>query len=454
VFRQGIHLYLSDHLYTNTTTADLWAALEQASGKPIRSMADRWTRQPGLPVVKVGADCRAAELVVSLEQERFTVQDPGAQPLSWEIPVSLMPVGHPEAVRSVLLEGRTASVRFPGCGELIKANAGDTGYYRAWYEPASFRKLAEVYDQLPVADRLNFLDDAWAMVEAGRASAIGFLGLCESMRSETSYAVWSQIISTLDLIDELQRHRPGARPYQQWACGLLRPQLARLGWEAKAGEPDTDALLRSLAIIRLAVFGDAAVIAEAGDRYRQFLTAPAALPADLRPAVLTVVGRYSDKPTYDQIHARSRRARGSEERQLCYRVLAGALDPKLAEATLGLSLTDELTPQEATALVLEVARQGEHPELAWPFFQHHAKALLAKVDAFDRNNYVPSILGTFSDSPRADELEAYVRSHFPRDALVKARESAENIRFKAALKQRALPEIDAWIARHGFPERN
>ena len=56
--------------------------------------------------------------------------------------------------------------------------------------------------------------------------------------------------------------------------------------------------------------------------------------------------------------------------------------------------------------------------------------------------------------PGPMNLEAYFRSHFPRDAMAKARESAENIRFKAALKQRVLLEIDAWIARHGFPERN
>ena len=51
--------------------------------------------------------------------------------------------------------------------------------------------------------------------------------------------------------------------------------------------------------------------------------------------------------------------------------------------------------------------------------------MLVKVSAFDRNNYVPSIFGTFSDPPRADDLEAYLRSHFPRDAMAKARESAE-----------------------------
>ena len=36
VFRRGIHRYLADHSYSNTTGTDLWDALETESGKPVR----------------------------------------------------------------------------------------------------------------------------------------------------------------------------------------------------------------------------------------------------------------------------------------------------------------------------------------------------------------------------------------------------------------------------------
>ncbi len=103
-------------------------------------------------------------------------------------------------------------------------------------------------------------------------------------------------------------------------------------------------------------------------------------------------------------------------------------------------------PQEATSLVVEVADVGEHPELAWDFARQHLQELLAKVDSFDRNNYVPSILSSISDNARAGELEDYVANHVSEDALVKAREAGEEIRFKAMLKQRELPIIDRWVA--------
>ena len=37
-FRAGIRKYMADHAYGNTTTADLWRALEAASGKPVAAL--------------------------------------------------------------------------------------------------------------------------------------------------------------------------------------------------------------------------------------------------------------------------------------------------------------------------------------------------------------------------------------------------------------------------------
>ena len=36
VFRDGIRHYLKKHSYANTVTTDLWDALEEVSGQPVR----------------------------------------------------------------------------------------------------------------------------------------------------------------------------------------------------------------------------------------------------------------------------------------------------------------------------------------------------------------------------------------------------------------------------------
>src|SRR5438046_2362705 len=53
VFRDGIRQYIAAHKYSNTTTADLWDALSDASNKSVGEIAAGWTEQPGIPVDNV-----------------------------------------------------------------------------------------------------------------------------------------------------------------------------------------------------------------------------------------------------------------------------------------------------------------------------------------------------------------------------------------------------------------
>ena len=140
----------------------------------------------------------------------------------------------------------------------------------------------------------------------------------------------------------------------------------------------------------------------------------------------------------------ARAAQGMEEQGRYYGALRQSDDPALARRALALALTDELPSSMAAGLVGGVA--GRHPALAWDFAREHADALLAKVTFFERNGYFPHIARAFHDRARADELLAFVAQKLPPEARVEAEKAADDIRFKAALKARLLPKVDAWIA--------
>jgi aminopeptidase N len=450
-FRKGIHRYLAAHEYSNTTTADLWNALEKSSGKPVTALSAAWTEQPGLPVVDVNSDCTNGHQTVTLTQERFSVHDPTAKPLSWTIPISWFDTAHPSSLHDTLLQDAPVKLVLSKCDDAIKLNAGDVGYYRVSYEPDWYQKVNIA--ALPPGDQLTVLEDTWAMVDAGRLSATNYLALAQSLSSAKTFAVWNQILGVLEILDGLQESQRTRAAYQQYARALIQPQLQRLGWSPRPGESTGDALLRNQVIGALGNLGDTAVIAEAQIRFKKFLEHPDSLPADLRPAVLGIVGHFANQQTYDELHALALNAQGTEERDLDYRSLAGALDDSLARATLELSLTNETVPQEASMLVAQVASEGEHIDLAWDFAQKHVKELLDKVDAFNRNDYLPSILDTSSDTAQAGQLTQFVASNVSEDALPRAMETADDIRFRAALKKRELPKVNEWVAEYNNSRR-
>src|SRR3546814_13713424 len=68
-FREGIRRYMKAQRYANTETTDLWDAIEEATGEPVRRILDSWSFQGGHPLVR--ADLRADGRVLHLSPEPF-----------------------------------------------------------------------------------------------------------------------------------------------------------------------------------------------------------------------------------------------------------------------------------------------------------------------------------------------------------------------------------------------
>jgi aminopeptidase N len=443
-FRDGIRRYMKKHQFSSTTTADLWAALGEASGKPVVALAANWTEQPGFPVVLASATGEGANRTLQLEQLRFTLNDPQAAPLAWKIPVTVANTASLSSPSVTLLGGRTATVPWPAGSGTAKINVGDAGYYRTLYDDGLTAALRETIATLPVADQLNLVADTWALVEAARVPAATWLALAEKLGESRSQPVITLLIDRLMAIDELQRNQPGRRAYEALVAKLLTPQLARLTWSAAPGESPLDGLLRGKLVTILGTCGDPAVIAESTRRFEAFLKDPSSLSGDLRGPVLYVVGRYATRPTYDQLHNLARTALTTEDKRRAYGAMQAAQDPALARETLALSLGTEMSVNESTRNVAAVAA-ASHAELAWDFARAHMDELLKQVTFFGRNAYAPGIMRAFTDAPRADELEDYVRKNSPPDAFAEAAKISDRIRHLAAVKARELPGIDAWV---------
>jgi aminopeptidase N len=189
----------------------------------------------------------------------------------------------------VLLQGST-EIPAGSCGEAIKVNLGDIGYYRVEYGPASMAALAKALPQMSPADRVNFLADSWAMVQAGRAEPSSYLALVANVGVDDRRPVWDQVVTVLSALNRLSRDRPERAEVQRYARAKLRPVLDRLGWDGGGSGDDDDTLLRSSLIWTLGDIGDEDVIAEARRRFAGFLSDPQSLPGALRDSVTHVVG--------------------------------------------------------------------------------------------------------------------------------------------------------------------
>jgi aminopeptidase N len=442
VFRDGIRKYMSAHKYSNSTTADLWNALSESSAKPVGDIAAGWTEQPGFPIVNMSRSGGKT----TLTQEHFTVHYENAPAAEWKIPLTMLRPGEPTAV-SKIMAGKTMDVSDIAGHRGLKLNADGAGNYRAGYDNRSWELLIADLQQLGGPDRVNLLSDAWANAQANRSEMSRYLDLVEKLNGDNTLAVREQIISVFDHINRLIAGRPEREQFQKYARSILRPSFATVGWEPEAGEPPSVGSLRVSLITGLGDLGDQEVITGARERFRKFVENPSSLHPDLRPPVCAVVGRYADKAIWTKLHDFGMKTTSIEEKQTYYDALAQSIDPKLAEQTLQIALTDELPTSRALFVVGKVARNSEHPEIAWDFAKKNMKALLAKRDAFGINSFVSGQFTFFSDTNRIAELETYAKENLPPASKKHVAAAIDEIGFRAEFKERLLPQLLNWIDR-------
>ena len=446
-FRDGIRRYMAAHAYGNTTTTDLWQALESAAGKKVTGIAASYTEQDGVPLISAETSCSGDDQRMTLRQDRFVIAPAGAPalpPRSWQVPIAAGPLTSTRPADVLLLDG-SAEIAAGSCGEAVKVNLGDIGYYRVEYGPISRGALVKSLALMAPEDRVNFLADSWALVQAGRAAPPSYLALIEALGVDDHRAVWDQAIGSLTRLDRLALGRSERPALQHFARARLRPVFDQLGWDGGGSGDDDNTLLRSSLISALGEFGDGDVLAEAKRRFAGFVQDPPSLPNALRDAITHLVGIGADRASYDTLLALARKTTATNERLRYYYAAASARDPALARATLALTLTDELPNAIVGGVINAVASSGEQPDLAWDFVKANFDTLAAKLGPSFRDQFVANFMTNFSDEPHAAELAHFAPAQATSGGRVMTARALETIAISADLKTRALPAIEAWI---------
>jgi aminopeptidase N len=444
VFRDGMRRYMKEHAYSNSTTADLWAALAAASGKPVAEIAAGFTEQPGIPLIKVAASCEKNQETVTLTEDRFTIHDPNAAKLSWQVPVQIGAVGG-HVPRTVLVGDKPETVVFPGCDKPVQANYGDVGYYRVDYDEASLKALINDYKNLPPSNRAVLVADQWAMVQAGRADASLYLDLTKALGGETERVVWSSVINALEEIDRLERGAPDRVAFRHYAVSLLHPVLDRLGWNDRPNDSNDAVLLRGQLIGALGRFEDEAVIAECRKRFEASLANPGSLPPSIADAVITVVGHYADQATWDKLHALGKAASGTEERLRYYFALAAAQDPALIDQTVAIALTDEISNGRVNRFVIQAANASDDPDRVWADVAANPDPILTKLSEFSRGPFLARVAAASSNPETAAALSALPAATLNSGARYETSRAAEQINSRADMRARLLTPVGTWL---------
>ena len=413
VFRDGVRAYLKAHAYGNTVTTDLWDALEDASGAPVRDVMDTFILQGGHPLVSLAGS--------TLTQEPFSFGPPPAGTESsigteWNVPLAVRTLATSATpatpVRRLVLGPAPVEVEEADRG-LVVVNAGGWGIFRVGYERSHSLALSEHLAELTPLERANLLADTWATTLAGRSDLRDFLQLASRLGLHPDPAPWAPVASALVLVDRIAT---GAeRDALTGAVGaLFGPVHQHLGFEAKAGEGDRTPTLRALAINILGTVGaDTAVRAEASRRFDRSPIAGGSgdpIPPDVESATLAVVAQRVRPGDYDALLERYRAAATPQEEMRSLGALTAFPDVDLCQRTFDLAMS-EVRSQNGFAVIAGLLVNPVGGQATWTRMTESWDAMLRRFPKNAHPRMLESIPALCADPSFADEVVRFLHSH-------------------------------------------
>ena len=415
-FAAGVQHYLERHSYANTTTTDLWDALETSSGEPVRSVMDGWIFTGGYPIVSVEPHPSG----LTLSQHRF-VYGTESEGL-WSVPVMVRArlVDGSTAERRLLLTDATATLDLGGGVEWAVVNAGGHGYYRVRYGTDLLAAVArQALEVLEPIERYGLVDDTYAAVVAGDASAAEFIGLVTDLGSETDLHVWQRMIGGLKGLHAIAEP-DGRETLAVLIRDLATTALGVLGFEPQLGEPDLDRELRGVLFEAAGGRGrDELVRARARELFETAVDSRAAVEPNLAAAAVQVAAAAGDETDYERMLELYRSADTPQSELRYVQSLLLFEDAELFNRTLEL-FAAEVRTQNAPYLLGAAMTHLDHGPIAWAFVRDRWDEL---TDRFPQNSISRMVGGIRGLHTRelATEVEAFFSGHeVPQGALTVA----------------------------------
>ena len=401
-FREGVRRYLSAHAYANATGNDLWSAIEDASGKPVKTIMSTWIRQPGFPVVTVSK--RDGKL--TLRQERFLISGgPDKEKARWSIPLILEVNGER---RSILMEGAEHEIEV-GDLKSLRINPDRTGFYAADY-----KGLDDIIwrSKLSSYDRWGVLFDTFSFLLSGRTNFNQYMATLSNFERETDTLPAQELSDQITLL-----------------YSLVPPKILDISKRVHRGLLETfkgrtdekSSILEGMLASRLAVVDPdyAVTLARNFNDYGK-------TPPDMRLAVATAYARSTND--LDGLTRKYRESSSDEDRIQFLQSMTTFSDEELVKRTLNFAISGEVKRQDVISVVIAATENPQVKDMTWEWL----KSNIGKLQELYQSTGLLSI-EFMSIIPvlcigRLSEAEDFFAKHAISDAEVGIKVGLEKLR--------------------------
>ena len=414
-FRDGVRLFLREHMYGNAEWSDLIHAYERASGKPLQAWADAWIKQRGMPQVDVAWSCNGGRI------DRFTLRqkDVLSEGHLWPIHTELLlayDASAPLTIPAQLLDAEAAVPEAVGkpCPAWVLANNRDYAYGRfvvgQALPPANLiLNIANPFQRALIWGAL------WDAVRELQMSPSDYLHLAiRALPAESDEALTQSVLA----------HATTA--FQRYLSDAQRSSLA----------PDLEALLEqridnapdlSLRILYYRAFRSVAVTPPALARLKSLLAGKSTVPGlEIKPLdrwiMIEALQAHADPEAPALFRSEQQRDSTGDGRKYAY--VAGAAQPDAAAKKRYFDdyRNNRTLPEDWVQQSLEAFNYWNQSDLTLPYLEP-ALASLPQIKRDRKIFFVLAWLNAFIGSQQSEsaarEVRQWLEKHPPEPDLAR-----------------------------------
>ena len=395
-YRDGIRHYLRKHSYANTRTTDLWDAIEEVSGAPVRDVMNTWILQGGYPLVTLRDGL--------ISQIPFAYGPATGESLigsSWKVPVMTRSLKG-GAINVHLLEDDPISIADDAP---VVLNAAGSGYFRSRYGVTESAALADHIDELDAIERAVLLSDSWALLFSSQISVEQFLTVGAGLGDLDEPTPWGTLATAVNYIKRAlpEERLPG---FADKVRAIFEPQYARLGWDAQPEESALTGQLRALVLSTLGtVCANEDIKAEALRRFDA-----KDVSGDLANTILRIVSSQDRPGDYETFLERYRSAASPQDEQRYQFGLVGFSEERVALDAADKCFS-EFRNQDASAILGTLSFNAKTGPSVWRLMASRWDEVLAKFPPNTLSYTTRGIVTFINDAAFADEVEAFHVAH-------------------------------------------
>jgi len=411
-FREGVRRYLSTHAYSNATGEDLWSAIEETSGKPVKTIMSAWIQQAGFPVLTAALH----DEKLTFTQKRLLISEE-VEKATWPVPLTLETNGE---MRTVLMENSELEI---GVGNLrsLRINPNRTGFYAVNNQGLD----AIIWGSQPSAyDRWGLIFDAYLSLLSGTMSFNEYLSLLRRFKNEDDTLPAQEISDELALLYILGLSKT-AEISKEFYRKLLDTFKSR-------SDPNSLVLRGNLAS-RLALI-DAAYSATLAKEFREY----ANVVPDMRSAVAIAYAKSTND--IDGLISAYRKSTSDEDKVKILGAMTDFTDERLIAKTLDFAFSGEVKRQDVIGAVAGAAQNPHVRNMVWDWLRSKIGKL---QELYVGTGLLSSIFASIIPVlclGRVTEAETYFKKNMIPDAGIGIKVGLEKLRVYDRLMKEIMHE--------------